>query len=138
MDLQALGPGSAFPAWMEALDTAVFGDSWMVLVEGEVGLLLPGRAYILWRMNPAAEEAELLRVAVAPEHRRGGLAAALLAASEDLLRREGIRRLHLEVRVSNGAARALYAGQGWREAGLRRGYYRDGEDAVLCGKELGP
>lgn len=136
MELQRLGPGSAFPEWMEALDLATFGDSWRIVVDGELGLLLPGRAYAHWRVNPAAEEAELLRLAVHPAHRREGLAAALLAASERDLRGAGIRTLLLEVRVSNAAARALYAAAGWEEAGLRRAYYQDGEDAALCRKAL--
>jgi ribosomal-protein-alanine N-acetyltransferase len=53
----------------------------------------------------------------------------------DLLDRAGtlgIRSLVLEVRVSNFAAQALYRDQGFRLAGLRRGYYRDtGEDALI-------
>jgi ribosomal-protein-alanine N-acetyltransferase len=121
---------------MEALDIAVFGDSWTLLVDGELGLLLPERAFALWRVTPAAEEAELLRIAVHPDHRRAGLALALLKASEAELRPLGIRTLRLEVRESNTAARALYAVLGWEEAGLRRGYYKDGEDAALYRRDL--
>lgn len=138
MKLQVLGPGSAFPEWLEALDTSVFGESWHILVEGELGFLFPGRAFTLWRATPVAAEAELLRVAVHPAYRRQGLAVSLLAASEEALHQEGIRTLLLEVRVSNATARALYARQGWLEAGLRRGYYKDGEDAALYRKALGP
>jgi ribosomal-protein-alanine N-acetyltransferase len=137
MDVQVLGPGSAFPEWMEVLDASAFGESWHILVEGELGFVAAGRGFALWRVTPAAEEAELLRVAVHPDHRRRGLAAALLAASETALRREGIRTLLLEVRVSNQAARALYRRQGWTEAGQRKGYYKDGEDAALYRRELG-
>jgi ribosomal-protein-alanine N-acetyltransferase len=136
--LQRLGPGSAFPAWMEALEVQAFGDTWHLLVDGETGFLLPDRAFALWRLTPAAEEAELLRIAVRPDLRGRGVARALLAAGEEALRREGARTLLLEVRASNAAARALYAAAGWAEAGLRRGYYRDGEDAVLCTKVLSP
>jgi ribosomal-protein-alanine N-acetyltransferase len=121
---------------MEALDIEVFGDSWCVLMDGEIGLLLPERAFALWRVTPAAEEAELLRIAVHPGHRREGLALALLKASEVELRPIGIRTLRLEVRVSNAAARALYSVLGWEEAGLRRGYYKDGEDAALYRRDL--
>ena len=71
-------------------------------------------------------------LAVAPEERRRGVARRLL---EDLLERAGslgVRSLVLEVRVSNFAAQALYRAQGFRLAGLRRGYYRDtGEDALI-------
>jgi len=134
--LQRLGPGSAFPEWMEALDIEVFGDSWRILMEGEIGFLLLEWAFTIWRVTPAAEEAELLRIAVHPDHRREGLALALLKASEAELRPIGIRTLRLEVRVSNAAARALYAVLGWEETGLRRGYYKDGEDAALYRRDL--
>ena len=78
------------------------------------------------------EEGHLGNLAVAPEHRRAGVARALV---EDLLaaaRARGARSITLEVRVSNFAAQALYRSHGFRLAGLRRGYYRDtGEDALL-------
>ena len=57
-----------------------------------------------------------------------GLSAAEAAAR---LARDGIEVLHLEVRLSNGAARALYESEGWVYQGLRQGYYRDGESAAL-------
>jgi len=78
------------------------------------------------------EEGHLGNLAVAPEHRRAGVARALV---DDLLaaaRARGTRTITLEVRVSNFAAQALYRVHGFRLAGLRRGYYRDtGEDALL-------
>jgi [ribosomal protein S18]-alanine N-acetyltransferase len=45
-----------------------------------------------------------------------------------------VKKLFLEVRVSNAAARALYAKSGFREIGVRRGYYpahTGREDAVV-------
>jgi ribosomal-protein-alanine N-acetyltransferase len=64
--------------------------------------------------------------------RRRGVARALI---EELLahaRSAGVRRLTLEVRVSNFAAQGLYREHGFRLVGLRRGYYRDrGEDALV-------
>jgi ribosomal-protein-alanine N-acetyltransferase len=71
----------------------------------------------------AADEGEVLALAVAPERRRRGLGAAALAALEAALRAAGARRLFLEAAADNAAALALYARAGWREAGLRRGYY---------------
>jgi ribosomal-protein-alanine N-acetyltransferase len=37
----------------------------------------------------------------------------------------------LEVAAGNPAARALYAATGFRTAGVRRGYYRNGDDALI-------
>ena len=71
-------------------------------------------------------------LAVVPEHRRRGVAAALLAELLAHARALGVGAVTLEVRVSNFAAQALYGAHGFRLAGLRRGYYRDtGEDALV-------
>ena len=71
-------------------------------------------------------------LAVVPEHRRRGVAAALLGELLAHARAVGVEAVTLEVRVSNFAAQALYGAHGFRLAGLRRGYYRDtGEDALV-------
>ena len=70
-------------------------------------------------------------LAVAPEHRRRGIAAAML---EDLLahaRDLNVERLALEVRVSNFPAQWFYLARGFRLAGLRRRYYRDNQEDAL-------
>jgi ribosomal-protein-alanine N-acetyltransferase len=135
--LLPLGPGSELPAWIEALDGSVFDQAWGPLADHERIWALEPEAFARWSAVPAAGEAELLRIAVAPSARRKGLARQLLRACEAALRASGIRALRLEVRVSNGAARSLYEAEGWRMEGLRPRYYRDGEDAALYGKDLG-
>jgi ribosomal-protein-alanine N-acetyltransferase len=82
-------------------------------------------------------EAELLRLAVAPGERRRGIARALAAAGFGRLREEGFETCHLEVRMDNMGAIALYEALGFERAGLRRGYYRDGTDALLLSRPLG-
>jgi ribosomal-protein-alanine N-acetyltransferase len=71
------------------------------------------------------DEAELLLIAVAPEHGRRGVGRALLQAFIDRARRDGAIRIHLEVRDGNAAV-ALYRAAGFAEAGRRRDYYRGG------------
>jgi len=44
---------------------------------------------------------------------------------------EGWENGVLEVRVGNAPARALYSGLGFTEAGMRKRYYSDGEDALI-------
>jgi ribosomal-protein-alanine N-acetyltransferase len=66
--------------------------------------------------------------------RRKGIAKALCAATMEWAKSEGAWGLHLEVRVSNAAALALYASLGFVEQGRRRRYYTDPEeDGVLMG-----
>lgn len=85
------------------------------------------------------DEAELLTLAVSPKEQRTGTGTWCLAAFESRAFDEGARRAFLEVAATNTAARALYAKAGWREDGVRSGYYRaDPEpiDAILMSKAL--
>lgn len=88
-----------------------------------------GRAAgLLLVQSPAAGEAEILTLAVAPEARRRGIASELLRAF--LASVKG--RVFLEVRQSNIAAQQLYRKLGFTTMGVRRGYYSSPrEDAVL-------
>ena len=82
------------------------------------------------------DEGHITNVAVAPEYRRMHIASAMLSALFDVTGKQGIESYTLEVRAGNRAAIALYEGFGFREAGLRKGYYEDnGEDAIIMWKE---
>lgn len=77
-------------------------------------------------------EADLLTVATVPEHRRQGLAKALLEEAVACARAAGCRALLLEVRASNTVAQQLYLGRGFRPLGRRRRYYTAPvEDALV-------
>lgn len=71
----------------------------------------------------AADEAEILSVAVAPEARGRGHAGALLAAHLQMLANSGVRTVHLEVEDGNDPALALYRRLGFARVGRREGYY---------------
>ncbi len=82
------------------------------------------------------DPAELQRIAVAADRRRGGLASALLEAVAALAREAGAERLLLEVREDNAGARAFYAARGFGEIARRSRYYRDGTAAVVLERAL--
>lgn len=85
----------------------------------------------------AGEEAELMKVAVSPRMRGHGIGRALIMNCISVLKGRGVRVLHLEVRESNGIARALYSSAGFQESGIRKDYYSDpSESAVLMSLEL--
>lgn len=114
------------PVWREEL-ASVFG-LYLVLelgseVSGFVGVKI------------VADEAHVMTLAVPPGSRRRGLGRALVRAALDDPVLAGVRRVHLEVRPSNAAARALYASFGFGETGRRKNYYGD-EDALLMTLDL--
>jgi ribosomal-protein-alanine N-acetyltransferase len=123
---------------MAAIHAAAFagGEVWsapimaaQLSLPGVFGLIDEAGGMILARV--AADEAEILTLAVAPAARRRGLAAALVREAARTARQRGAARLLLEVSATNHAARALYAGLGFTEQGRRRAYYADGSDALI-------
>jgi len=71
----------------------------------------------------AAGEAHLLNLSVRASEQRSGHGSALLREAAALARRLGAQSLFLDVRPSNHAAQALYRRFGFRNVGVRRGYY---------------
>lgn len=74
----------------------------------------------------AADEAEILSVAVAVRRQGEGLGGRLLDRHLRRLAGFGTRTVFLEVEEGNAAARRLYARAGFRDAGRRPGYYAKG------------
>lgn len=94
---------------------------WVFSAPSPVGFLL------IWHV---ADELHVHNVAVHPEHRRRGIASALLQEAERYAREYGVARAWLEVRKGNLAAVSLYQRHGYQVVGERAGYYSDGEDAL--------
>ncbi|MFN7958351.1 MAG: GNAT family N-acetyltransferase [Holophagaceae bacterium] len=126
-----LESSEALPDWVARLDRTAFGSAWKAPADHEALWLIPEVAFARWACVPVAGEAELLRLAVDPAHRGGGLGRRLLEACQEALAAEGMATLYLEVRASNQPAIRLYRACGWQRCGLRSGYYPDGEDALL-------
>ena len=70
-------------------------------------------------------------MAVAPGLRRQGLGRQVLQALLSEARSQGACQATLEVASDNAAALALYGQLGFSKAGIRRGYYRNGSDALI-------
>ena len=77
------------------------------------------------------DELHITALAVRSSHRRRGLGRRALAGLLERGRQAGASHATLEVASGNVAARGLYATAGFHEAGLRRHYYRNGDDAVI-------
>ncbi len=119
-----------FPAdpWSEALFREALDNPAVaiLLAQGEGGAVL-GYAVL----SAVLDEGNLDDIAVHPEHRRQGVADALLGALTDF-GREHLSALMLEVRASNAPAVALYEKHGFAAVGRRKNYYdAPREDAIL-------
>jgi ribosomal-protein-alanine N-acetyltransferase len=87
----------------------------------------------LWMM---VDEAHITTFAVLPQWRRHGVGGRLMVELMRLAGNLNARVVTLEVRLSNGPARALYQQFGFRPVGVRPRYYSDnGEDALIMTTE---
>lgn len=77
------------------------------------------------------DEGHIMDVAVHPGCRGMGIGRLLVQRVLDDCRLRGASFVSLEVRVSNVPAITLYRGMGFVETGLRKRYYKDGEDALM-------
>jgi ribosomal-protein-alanine N-acetyltransferase len=87
-------------------------------------------AFVVARV--VADECELENIVVDSAESRQGIASALLQQLSRAARSQGAKRIFLEVRESNSAARALYEKCGFQRDGERGAYYSDPvEKAIL-------
>lgn len=119
--------------WREETFRALVDRSGVELWVAEWGDQLAAYA-ILWRV---LDEGELANIAVRSDLRGHGIGSSLLSRMLEVARDWGVRSLYLEVRESNGLAREMYARRGFREIGVRKGYYEGPrEDARVLKKSL--
>jgi ribosomal-protein-alanine N-acetyltransferase len=126
-------------AVMEAAFDPAYGEAWTRRQISDA-LLMPGTHYLLIAADGAppgedepaagfaltrgaADEEELLLIAVLPELRRKGIGGALLRRVISEARARGATRLFLEMREGN-PAEALYRRNGFMPVGRRKNYYR--------------
>ncbi len=96
--------------WMAEADGGLVGYAGALIIDGD---------------------AQILKVAVAPDRRREGIATKLLARVLEDARNLGARTASLEVRASNDGAAAFYEAAAMELVGTRPGYYSDREDARI-------
>ncbi len=135
----------AHVAQVAALEKLCFSDPWsetsvaseldnplsLWLIAEEEGTVL---GYV--GSQTVLDETDMMNIAVQPDCRRRGIAAALIGELVNQLREHGSHVLRLEVRESNVPAIALYESMGFTQLGLRKNYYRNPkENALILGKE---
>ena len=154
-DLWGGGPAVIEPASprdaprLAQLHGASFHRGWG---EGEFEVMLAERNTLVHRLRAgrkvigfavsrmAADEAEILSIAVAASHRGRGLSRDLLLTHLGHLAGRGVRTVFLEVEENNQPARRLYERSGFTVVGRRERYYRQpsGEqlNALLMRRDL--
>lgn len=95
----------------------------VIETEGHLSGFLAGRQ--------VADQAEVLNLAVQKKQRRTGQASALLQAALEQFKLRGAKSVYLEVRESNTVAIAFYEKHGFARTGLRKGYYRNPDEAAV-------
>ena len=82
-------------------------------------------------LSVTGELAELLRLVVAPAHRRTGIGTQLIVAGLEAVRQAGARAVTLEVGYGNDPAIALYQRLGFEQLTVRDDYYGPGRPALI-------
>jgi len=82
-------------------------------------------------LGRSGDSAQLMKIAVLPECRHQGIALQLMAGFGEICEEWKSRRMYLEVRTSNAIARRFYESMGFVYSSRAKGYYTDGEDALI-------
>lgn len=125
--LSAHWPASAYSMQHDALLQA-----WVASAAAESEEL---RGFIAVRC--AADEMEILNLAVSPESRRQGIARQLFKEALKHACHRDVKRIYLEVRESNTAAIGFYRAMRFQESGRRGTYYSNPvEDALVLARNV--
>ncbi|MBV8146677.1 MAG: GNAT family N-acetyltransferase [Gammaproteobacteria bacterium] len=120
------------PAWGAARIRWHVRDAESVVLTARLGVTIAGFAI----MRYADDAAHLNLLAVAPAHRRRGVAQALVQWLEETALTAGTFIIGLELREGNDGARAFYLALGYRELGQIPGYYQGVEAAIRMVRDV--
>lgn len=127
------------------IEKQCFSDPWKTAAFEDVcshsfcsGILLEENGEIVGYacVSVLFQTADLLNIAVQQSFRRRGIGQKLLDGVFALIKERGAQECFLEVRVSNQNAKRLYERNGFLPVNVRKGYYPDGEDALVMRKEF--
>jgi ribosomal-protein-alanine N-acetyltransferase len=132
-DLVAIEAATQYAPWTEDVfkQCVILGsEGWVMVVEEQVvGFVI---------LFAKAGEGHILNIGVHPAYQRRGYGQRLLEKILAVAQEQALLMLYLEVRISNHGALALYEKMGFKQIGVRKGYYAtpDGrEDAWVLMKE---
>ncbi len=115
----------------EFFESEMSNDGRYNLVARRDGVIV-GYLFAMW----FADEMHINKIAVDVTSRRQGIALALMHRCTAFAVEQGVTSISLEVRRSNDEAQQFYSFLGFEAEYIRKGYYPDGEAAVVMMKEL--
>ena len=132
LDIVSLGEKIFEHSWDEQMVAASFYNTYdivLVAADADDEALM---GYCIF--SCPNEDCELLRIAVAKEYRRRGVATGLMKRMIKMCAAEGGENIFLEVRESNRSAIDLYEHFGFEEISKRKRYYHEPEEDALMMK----
>ena len=108
-------------------------DDFRDLKKSGCEIIMSQNGFIVYRV--VDDEAEIITIGVNPEMRRQGIAIAMITIIEKNIKNQGVKKIFLEVALTNEPAKKMYENLGYKQIGIRPKYY-DGVDAILMSKDL--
>lgn len=87
--------------------------------------------YCLFGITPVDDVAHLFKILIDPVHRHQGNAVLFWSAIVHALKIKKLSRIYLEVEASNQRAILFYEKAGFKLLRRNKGYYSNGEDALM-------
>lgn len=109
---------------VETIKSELMDDNYLVYVLEE-----DGQVVSFLTILKSVDDADVIMVATKKDFQGKGFAKMLFLRAIDDLKNSGIKRLLLEVRDNNEKAIGLYSSLGFKQIGIRKGYYEGCIDA---------
>ena len=124
---------ASFPApWRREFFESELRADWRFNVVARRDDEVVGYLFAMWLFD----ELHVNKIAVAEWARRQGIADELMARCFEFARKNEVKTITLEVRMSNDGAQEFYRRLDFRRAYIRPRYYPDGEAAVVMTREV--
>ena len=110
-------------------------ESAQIFVAGVDGKIV-GFLMLQWPGTGWNRIAEIGWIAVLPDYQKKGIGSSLIQKMEQYAKEKGMRKVYVEPSSENKIAVHFYIENGYKPEGMRKDWYRDGEDSVMLGKHL--
>ncbi len=101
-----------------------------------LALLINNKIVSFLLYSSVLDEAEILHIVTDNTQKNNGFASKLLSELISILKLNKIKKVSLEVRISNLKAINIYKKAGFKKVSERKGYYKNNETAVILQKDI--